>query len=134
MSEDTFQVLSCEHILQLNELKYTLKPSFRKYLNETIYSEQSTKNCYEIYVQYMAILSRQLLKSIKDWNQFELNQNILSSQVAKQDGGPWTEPESLERYMQFNMTDQDQEGRSMSKDQPIENPGEYFLAHEENFL
>ena len=73
MSEDNFQVLSCEHVLQLNELKYTLNPSFRKYLNETIYSEQTTKNCYEIYVQYMAILSRQLLKSIKDWNQFELN-------------------------------------------------------------
>jgi len=73
----------------------------------------------------MAILSRQLLRSIKVWKANEFNPYIVSSEI---DQGIWGEPQDLRYSFIF-----EKEMERFSKINWIKNPIHFFWLHEENY-
>lgn len=89
-------------------------------------SKQHKRELGELYLKYMAILTRQLIRDIKIIKVTCFDPYILSAAI---DEGMWAQDPSLEYEMQFSGDYQE-----YSKDMPLMQPVKYFWQHEVNFV
>lgn len=88
------------------------------FIRQTILSKQQKLDLGELYIKYMAILTRQLIRDIKSIKLCSFDPYILSATI---DEGMWAQHKCFQYEMQFSGDYQE-----YSKDVPIHQPVKYF--------
>jgi len=122
-----FKFVECEQHEEVGLPKILLNKQLNKFIRMQALDHGQNITLAQHYLQYMCLLSRQLIRDIKFCKVLEFDPYILSAQI---DSGPlWGEPKDLIYVMLFKGDYQ-----NLSKDQPLNEAVQYFWAHESNFL
>jgi len=121
-----FQILKNEYMQDIDQQRFSLQNTFKSYLKNHVLADKDRQDFFRGYLKYMSILSRQILNSIKFFQQLEFNPYIVNSSI---DHGLWGQPDGMKYELIFD----DESLKTFSKDHMLDNAINFFWMHEGNF-